>query len=77
MRRYCRELPIIFGFKQISVLFYDDENNALYSIAMGNFEDHKLMVKQKKSQAKDAGEAEIIDAMESMRDVHLPEENLI
>jgi hypothetical protein len=40
LRSYTHELPIFFGFDEVSIMFHDEEkNNTLYTITTGDDED--------------------------------------
>ena len=39
MRRYQDEIPSLFGFEHMVIVFHDPEQKVLYSIAMGDVEE--------------------------------------
>jgi hypothetical protein len=42
MRCYSYEIPRYFGFKDISIMFHDEESGSLYTITTGDDDDAKL-----------------------------------
>jgi hypothetical protein len=60
-----------FGFEDINILFYDSEQDNLYTITFEDDEDHYISLKIKLKNAKNEKERETILALESMNDVTL------
>lgn len=77
MRTYTYEIPRYFGFKDVSVLFHDEECEQLYSITAGSDADtaHEFAIKRK--EAKNDEELGVINAIEAMRDNMLSANQMI
>ena len=77
MRTYTLEIPKYFGFKDVSVLFHDEECEQLYSITTGNDEDMKHEFELKRKEAKNEEEIGYINAVEKMKDSVLSANDMI
>lgn len=63
MRTYVYEIPKFFGFKNVQVLFHDEECQQLYSITAGDDEDVKAEFDIKRKNAKNDEELGYINAV--------------
>ena len=66
-----------FNFEDINILFFDQENDNLYTLTFGDDDDHNLGFKNSLKKAKDEKERDILLAKESMHDVTLKANQMI
>ena len=65
------------SFEEINILFYDSENDNLYTLTFGDDDDHNIAFKNSLKRAKDDRERDILYAKESMHDVTLKANQMI
>ena len=77
MRCYLKVIPEFFQYEQCSIMFYDNENDLLYTITFGDDEDELAAVKLKRKLARSEAELDYINMIYNMKDVMLSPNNLI
>jgi hypothetical protein len=52
MRCYIHEIPRYFGFKEIAIMFHDEESGQLYTITQGDDDDARVQYEKMRKLAK-------------------------
>ena len=69
MRNLKKEIPLYFNFKNVSIMFHDEEKDQLYTIAFGDEEDQAQLSMMKKKNATSKQEVQLIEAVDGMKEL--------